>query len=404
MADKRDYYEVLGVSKNADDAELKKAYRALAKKYHPDMNPGDKDAEAKFKEATEAYGILSDPEKRKLYDQYGHAAFDPASGGAGAGSGFDGFDFSNFSGFGGSSGGMGDIFGDIFGDLFGGGGTRTSSRSNGPQKGASLRARVHITFMEAINGCRKDLDITLKEECKKCGGSGVKPGSSEETCSKCNGSGQVTYTQKTMLGIMRNVSVCPDCGGRGKIIKEKCPDCRGTGYTSSKQRISVDIPAGIDDGQSIRIRGKGEPGRNGGERGDLLVEVQISAHNLFERDGMNIYSIHYITFPQAVLGGEVRIPTVHGDVLYNVKAGTQTNTRIRLKNKGVPSIQNPDTKGDHYVTLIVEVPTKLSGDAKEALRAYDALAGNSLGGDGDEKKGKKKKSLKERMKETLRND
>ncbi len=402
MADKRDYYEVLGVSKDADDAALKKAYRQLAKKYHPDVNPGDKEAEAKFKEATEAYAILSDPEKRKLYDQYGHAAFDPASGGAGGGAGFDGFDFSGFSGFGGSSG-MGDIFGDIFGDLFGGGGARASRNPSAPSRGANLRARVHISFMEAITGCKKELDITLKEECKTCKGSGVKPGSSKETCSKCGGSGQISYTQKTMLGIMRNVQACPDCGGTGEIIKEKCTSCRGTGYTSSKQRISVDIPAGIDDGQSIRIRGKGEPGRNGGERGDLLVEVMVSAHNVFERDGMNIYSLHNITFPQAVLGGEVRIPTVHGDVLYNVKPGTQTNTRIRLKGKGVPSIQNPNTRGDHYVTLIVEVPTRLSNDAKEALKEYDYLAGNSLNSPEDpgEKKGKKKKSLKERMKESL---
>ena len=234
MADKRDYYEVLGVDRNADDATLKKAYRKLAKKYHPDMNPGDKEAEAKFKEATEAYGVLSDPDKRRQYDQFGHAAFENGGGGAG---GFGGFDF---------SGDMGDIFGDIFGDLFGGGGRRRAN--NGPMKGANLRAAVNIMFQEAITGCEKELEITLKDPCTKCNGTGAKPGTSPETCPKCNGSGQVVMTQQSMFGMVRNVTVCPDCQGTGKIIREKCPDCRGTGFTSSRKKIQVSVPAGIDDG------------------------------------------------------------------------------------------------------------------------------------------------------------
>ena len=254
MADKRDYYEVLGVDRGADDATLKKAYRKLAKKYHPDMNPGDKDAEQKFKEATEAYGILSDPEKRKAYDQFGHAAFENGgAGGAGGFGGFGGFDF--------NGGDMGDIFGDIFGDLFGGG--RSRRANNGPMKGANLRAVVHITFQEAIFGCEKELELTLKDTCKTCNGTGAKPGTSPETCSKCNGTGQVVYTQQSMFGMVRNVQTCPECNGTGKVIKEKCTDCRGTGFTSSRKKIQVSIPAGIDDGQSIRIREKGEPGDSG---------------------------------------------------------------------------------------------------------------------------------------------
>lgn len=340
MADKRDYYEVLGVDKNADDATLKKAYRKLAKKYHPDMNPGDKEAEAKFKEATEAYSVLSDADKRRQYDQFGHAAFE--NGGGGAGGGFGGFDF---------GGDMGDIFGDIFGDLFGGGGGRRRA-NNGPMKGANLRAAVNIMFQEAITGCDKELEINLKDPCKKCNGTGAKPGTSPETCKKCNGSGQVVMTQQSMFGMVRNVTVCPDCQGTGKIIREKCPDCRGTGFTSSRKKIQVSIPAGIDDGQSIRIRDKGEPGTNGGPRGDLLVEVRVARHPVFAREDMNIFSSANISFAQAALGGKIRIPTVDGDVEYEVKPGTQPNTRIRLKGKGVPSLRNKNIRGDHYVTLL----------------------------------------------------
>ncbi len=382
MADKRDYYEVLGVDKNADDATLKKAYRKLAKKYHPDMNPGDKEAEAKFKEATEAYSVLSDADKRRQYDQFGHAAFE--NGGGGAGGGFGGFDF---------GGDMGDIFGDIFGDLFGGGGGRRRA-NNGPMKGANLRAAVNIMFQEAITGCDKELEINLKDPCKKCNGTGAKPGTSPETCKKCNGSGQVVMTQQSMFGMVRNVTVCPDCQGTGKIIREKCPDCRGTGFTSSRKKIQVSIPAGIDDGQSIRIRDKGEPGTNGGPRGDLLVEVRVARHPVFAREDMNIFSSANISFAQAALGGKIRIPTVDGDVEYEVKPGTQPNTRIRLKGKGVPSLRNKNIRGDHYVTLTLQVPTNLSNESKEALRKFD----ETLGGNGT---APKKKSFKEKIKETF---
>jgi len=356
MADKRDYYEVLGVDKSADDATLKKAYRKLAKKYHPDVNPGDKEAEAKFKEATEAYTILSDPEKRKQYDQFGHAAFE--NGGGGAGGGFGGFDFNGAD--------MGDIFGDIFGDLFGGG-SRSRRANNGPMKGANLRARVNITFEEAVFGCEKELEIVLKDECTTCHGTGAKPGTSPVTCPKCHGEGQVVYTQQSMFGMVRNVQTCPDCHGSGKIIKDKCTSCRGTGYTSSRKKIQVSVPAGIDNGQSIRIREKGEPGTNGGPRGDLLVEVNVARHPIFQRQDMNIFSTAPLTYAQAALGGTVRINTVDGEVEYEVKPGTQTDTRIRLKGKGVPSLRNKNVRGDHYVTFVVQVPTNLNEEAKEAL-------------------------------------
>lgn len=358
---KRDYYEVLGVAKNAGDAEIKKAYRVLAKKYHPDMNPGDKEAEKKFKEASEAYAILSDPEKRRQYDQFGHAAFEGGAGGAG------GFDFSGMD--------FGDIFGDIFGDFFGGGSRRSS---NGPMKGANVRASVRITFEEAVFGCEKELELVLKDDCPECHGSGAKPGTTPETCTKCGGKGKVMFTQQSLFGMVQNVQTCPDCHGTGKVVKEKCPNCHGNGYISNKKKISVSIPPGIDNGQSVRIREKGEPGSNGGPRGDLLVEVIISSHPIFQRQEMNIFSTAPISFAQAALGGEIRISTIDGDVLYTVKPGTQTDTRIRLKGKGVPSLRNKNVRGDQYVTLVVQVPTSLSAEAKEALRRYDEVSGNSL--------------------------
>ncbi len=382
---KRDYYEVLGVDKNADDATIKKAYRQLAKKYHPDMNPGDKEAEVKFKEASEAYAVLSDPDKRRQYDQFGHAAFEGGAGG-GAG-GFGGFDFNGAD--------MGDIFGDIFGDLFGGG--RGRRANNGPMQGANLRTQVRVTFEEAVFGCDKEIELTLKDECSSCHGTGAKPGTSPVTCPKCGGKGQVVYTQQSMFGMVQNVRPCPDCNGTGKIIKEKCPDCYGTGYIASKKKISVTVPAGIDNGQSIRIRGKGEPGVNGGPRGDLLVEVIVARHPIFQRQDMNIYSTAPISFATAALGGTVRIKTVDGEVEYDVKAGTQTDTRVRLKGKGVPSLRNKNTRGDHYVTLVVQVPTDLSKDAKEALRAYDDI----VNGKNPEKPGKGKKGFFDKMKEAL---
>lgn len=382
---KRDYYEVLGVERNADEATIKKAYRALAKKYHPDMNPGDKEAEKKFKEASEAYAVLSDADKRRQYDQFGHAAFDGGAGGAG------GFDFSGMD--------MGDIFGDIFGDFFGGG--RSRRANNGPMRGANLRASVRITFEEAVFGCEKEIEITLKDECAKCHGTGAKPGTSPETCTKCGGKGKVMYTQQSLFGMVQNVQTCPECNGSGKVVKEKCPDCRGTGYIASRKRIKVSIPAGIDNGQSVRIREKGEPGVNGGPRGDLLVEVVVSRHPIFQRQDMNIYSTAPISFAQAALGGEVRINTVDGDILYDVKPGTQTDTKIRLKGKGVPSLRNKDVRGDHYVTLIVQVPTGLNEAAKEALRNFDAQTGNSLKQQGAATEKKKRKGFMDKVKETF---
>ena len=363
---KRDYYEVLGVDKNADDAALKKAYRALAKKYHPDMNPGDKEAEKKFKEASEAYAVLSDPEKRRQYDQFGHAAFDGGAGGAG---GFGGFDFNGAD--------FGDIFGDIFGDLFGGRRGSAGARS-GPLKGANLRTSVRITFEEAVFGTEKEIELTVKEECKTCHGTGAKPGTSPETCPKCGGKGQVVFTQQSFFGTVRNVQACPDCGGTGKIIKEKCTDCHGSGFVPMKKRFAVTIPAGIDNGQCKRLAGQGEPGINGGPRGDVLVEVIVGQHPIFQRQDTNIYSTVPVSFAVAALGGEVVIDTVDGKVIYDVKAGTQTDTRVRLKGKGVPSLRNKDLRGDHYVTLVVQTPEHLSAEAKELLRKFDEATEDSL--------------------------
>ena len=359
---KRDYYEVLGVSKTATEEEIKKAYRVLAKKYHPDMHPDDKEAEAKFKEASEAYAVLSDSEKRAKYDQFGHAAFD-GTGGFGAG----GFDFTGAD--------FSDIFGDLFGGMFGGG--RTRGTSNGPMKGANIRTSVRITFLEAVFGTEKELTLNLKDPCPTCNGTGAK-----------------------FFGTVRNVQTCPDCGGSGKIIKDKCSDCGGTGYITSRKTINVTIPAGIDNGQSVRIREKGEPGINGGPRGDLLVEVIVSPHETFEREGTDIFSMVSISYAIAALGGSIMIDTVDGRIVYDVKAGTQTGTQIRFRGKGVPSLRNKDIRGNHYVTLVVDVPTKLSKEAKEALRKFDELTGDSLtaveratgnDGDNDKKEHKEKK-------------
>ncbi|MCR5488230.1 MAG: molecular chaperone DnaJ [Lachnospiraceae bacterium] len=385
---KRDYYEVLGVDKNADEEAIKKAYRALAKKYHPDMNPGDKNAEAKFKEASEAYAVLSDSQKRAQYDQFGHAAFEQGGGG----SGFGGFDFNSMD--------FGDIFGDLFGDMFGGG--RRSSRT-GPMKGANLRTSVNVTFEEAVFGCSKEIELTLKDECGKCRGTGAKPGTSPVTCTKCGGKGQIVYTQQSLFGTVQNVQPCPDCSGTGKVIRDKCPDCYGSGYIAHKKKIEITIPAGIDNGQCVRIREKGEPGRNGGPRGDLLVEVRVSRHPIFQRRDYDIFSTAPISYAQAALGGEVLIDTLDGKIANTIKPGTQTDTRIRLKGKGVPSLQNKNVRGDHYVTLVVQVPTGLTQSARELLKQFDEITGDSLNyvkkhseeasSDMKGKGGKKKKGL-----------
>jgi molecular chaperone DnaJ len=388
MADKRDYYEVLGVQKNASDAELKKAYRQLAKKYHPDANPGDEEAATKFKEASEAYAVLSDADKRKQYDQFGHAAFEGGAGGAG------GFDFSNFD-FGDIFGGSG--FGDIFGDLFGGGGRRRGP-SNGPRRGADVRIGLRVTFEEAVFGCKKEVTINYKEECKTCGGNGAKPGTSPETCSKCNGQGQYVSRQQTMFGMMQSTQVCPDCNGTGKIIKEKCSECHGAGYKNTHKKVTIEIPAGIDDMQRIRKTGEGEPGINGGPRGDLLVDIRVSPSNTFERDGMNLYTTTPISFAQAALGGDIRVKTVDGDVKFNIKPGTQTGTRIRLKGKGVCHVHNQSARGDQYSTLIVKVPQKLNAEQRDLIKKLDEISGNTLDefkskGEDKEKEKKKKKKF-----------
>ncbi len=387
MADKRDYYEVLGVSKTASEDEIKKAYRKLAKKYHPDMNPGDKNAEEKFKEASEAYAVLSDADKRRQYDQFGHAAFEQGGGGAG---GFGGFDF--------NSGDMGDIFGDIFGDLFGGG-RSSQTRRNGPAKGANVRINMRISFMEAVFGTEKNIEIGYKEECADCHGSGAKAGTSRQTCSRCGGSGQIVTTQQSLLGVIRNVQTCPVCGGEGTVVKEKCPTCGGSGYKKIRKPLKVSIPAGVDNGITVRVGGFGEPGRNGGPRGDLLVVLQVESHPVFQRDDYNIYSTVPISFAQAALGGDITIQTLDGDITQPIKAGTQTDTRIRLRGRGVPSRRNKNIRGDHYVTLVVQVPQKLDEEQKDLLRRFDeSLTGKKSEAASDKKK---KKGFMNKIKETF---
>ncbi|MBQ1488420.1 MAG: molecular chaperone DnaJ [Lachnospiraceae bacterium] len=367
MADKRDYYEVLGVPKNASDDEIKKAYRALAKKYHPDMNPENpEEAEKKFKEASEAYGVLSDAEKRRQYDQFGHAAFDQGAGGAGGAYDFTGMDF-------------GDIFSDLFGfgDIFGGGARRTSR--NGPMRGADKTVDVRLTFEEAVFGTEKKIEVDSKEECKTCHGTGAKPGTSPETCPNCRGKGQVRVTTNSIFGQITSVQTCRECDGRGKVIKDKCPDCRGTGYTTVRKRYEVKFPAGIDNnGLACKIPGKGEPGINGGPRGDILVRTLVSRHPIFQRQEYDIYSTVDLPFTVAALGGDVLIDTVDGKIAYEVKAGTQTDTVIRLKGKGVPTLRDKEKRGDHFVKFVVKVPERLNAEAKEALRNFDAHSGDYL--------------------------
>lgn len=364
MADekKRDYYEVLGVSKTADDATLKKAYRELAKKYHPDLHPGDKEAEAKFKEASEAYDVLSNPDKRKMYDRGGHDAMN--------GTGFGG------AGFNGDFSGFGDIFGDIFGGMFG----NRASRQAGPTRGSDVNYVLRVDFRESIFGCEKEIELTSKTECRTCGGTGAKAGTSPVTCGRCGGKGQITQTQQTALGVIRNVTTCPDCGGKGKIIKEKCSECQGTGYVSTRKRLKVKIPAGIENGQGVRVRGEGEPGTNGGSRGDLIVEVVVRPSTEFRREGKDIFSNVKVPFTTMVLGGEITVKTIEGDVNYKVSPGTQTGTRVRISGKGVPgslAMGYGLARGDHLATLNVDVPVSLTSEQKDLLKAFrDSLEGN----------------------------
>ena len=366
---KRDYYEVLGVSKGASDDEIKKAYRKLAKKYHPDMNPGDKEAEAKFKEVNEAYSILSDSEKRARYDQFGHAGVDPNYGAGGPGGGFGGFDMGDID--------LGDIFGSFFGGGFGGFGGSASSRRNGPQKGESLRASLTISFEEAAFGCEKEINLNRTEECEACHGSGAEPGTTAETCPDCRGTGVVRVQQRTGGFAFSSTAPCSRCRGTGKIIHTPCKACGGSGSVKKTKRVTVSIPAGIDDGQAISLRGQGNAGKNGGPAGDLIVAVHVKPHPQFHRDGTTVLYEQPVTFYQAVMGAELEIPTIDGKAKYNLPAGTQTGTTFRLRGKGIPELRGRG-RGDQYVTVRVQVPTSLNGEQKEALRAFAEAMGEDV--------------------------
>ena len=366
---KRDYYEVLGVSKGASDDEIKRAYRKLAKKYHPDMNPGDKEAEAKFKEVNEAYSILSDSEKRARYDQFGHAGVDPNYGAGGPGGGFGGFDMGDID--------LGDIFGSFFGGGFGGFGGSASSRRNGPQKGESLRASLTISFEEAAFGCEKEINLNRTEECEACHGSGAEPGTTAETCPDCRGTGVVRVQQRTGGFAFSSTAPCTRCRGTGKIIHTPCKACGGNGSVKKTKRVTVSIPAGIDEGQAVSLRGQGNAGKNGGPAGDLIVGIHIRPHPQFQRDGTTVLYEQPVTFYQAVMGAELEIPTIDGKVKYNLPAGTQTGTTFRLRGKGIPELRGRG-RGDQYVTIRIQVPTSLNGEQKEALRAFAQAMGEDV--------------------------
>ncbi len=368
MAEKRDYYEVLGIGKNATDAEIKSAYRKLAKKYHPDLNPGDKEAEEKFKEVNEANDVLSDPQKRQRYDQFGFAGVDPsyaAANGGGAG------------GFGGGFGGvdLGDIFGDIFGGGFGGGfsgfgGGSSTRTANVPRKGHDIQASVILTFEEAAHGCSKKITINRQDTCPDCGGTGAAKGTSPETCPDCGGRGYVVTQQRTPFGVMQSQQPCSHCGGRGTIIRNPCKTCRGTGKTAARKSLEINIPAGIDDDQNIALRGQGDAGSNGGPAGDVIVHVTVKADPMFERDGYDV-TIHVpITFSQAVLGDDVEVPTVDGRIVQHIPEGTQSGTKFRLRGQGIQYL-NGRGRGDQYVIVDVEIPKKVTRAQREALKAFE---------------------------------
>ena len=361
---KRDYYEVLGVSKGASEDEIKRAYKKLARKYHPDMNPGDKEAEEKFKEVNEANEVLSDPEKKARYDQFGFAGVDPSYGaGAGGAGGYGGgFDF----------GDLGDIFGSFFGGGFGGGQTRR----NGPQRGESIRASVSVTFTEAAFGCEKEVSIERSEQCASCKGSGCAPGTTPEICPDCHGSGMVQVQQRTPMGVFASSRPCQRCRGTGKIIHQPCADCGGSGAVRKRKTIKVTIPAGIDHGQTISLRGQGNAGKNGGPAGDLLITVMVRPHELFRREGNDVFCEAPITFRQAVLGATLEIPTIDGPVKYDIPEGTQTGTVFRLRGKGIPAL-NGRGRGDQYVTVTIETPRNLNREQKEALKRFDETLGES---------------------------
>ena len=364
MAEKRDYYEVLGIQKGASEDEIKKAYKKLARKYHPDMNPGDKEAEEKFKEVNEANEVLSDPEKKARYDQFGFAGVDPNYGaGAGGGAYGGGFDF----------GDLGDIFGSFFGGGFGGGQRRNP---NAPQRGESIRASVSVSFTEAAFGCEKSVTLERSEQCPTCKGNGCAPGTTPEICPDCHGSGTVQTRRQTPMGVFASNGPCRKCGGTGRLIHQPCSDCRGTGTVRKRKTIKISIPAGIDHGQTISLRGQGNAGKNGGPAGDLLVTVMVQTHEIFRRDGVDVFCEAPITFSQAVLGAELEIPTIDGKVKYSIPEGTQTGTVFRLKGKGIP-VLNGRGRGDQYVTVTIETPRNLNKEQKEALRKFSESVGES---------------------------
>ena len=375
MAEKRDYYEVLGLQKGASEDEIKKAYRKLAKQYHPDLHPGDAEAESHFKEVNEAYEVLSDADKRAKYDQFGHAAFDPNAGFGGAGgAGFGGF------------GGFGDIINDIFGgDIFGG--ATRQANPNAPQRGETLQMGVTVTFEEAAFGCTKEVSIPRTEECPTCHGSGCAAGTTPEVCTNCGGSGTVRTQQRTAFGMFTSSAACPRCGGKGKIIHQPCPDCRGAGRVRKQRKVSVKIPAGIDDGQVVSLRGQGNAGVNGGPAGDLRIEVDVQPHAIFEREGSSVLLEMPISITQAALGATIEVPTLDGKVKYDLPEGTQTGTVFRLRGKGIPYLRGSG-RGDQYVTVTVQTPKGLSGEQKELLRQLAESMGENAP---DEKFWKKKR-------------
>ena len=366
---KRDYYEVLGVSKGASDEELKKAYRKMAKQYHPDMNPGNAEAEAKFKEANEAYEVLSDKDKRAKYDQFGHAGVDPNFGAGGFNGGFD-------------MGDLGDLFGSFFGGGFGGfGGGQRQANPNAPKRGASLRANITISFDEAMKGCEKELNLTRLENCETCRGSGCAHGTTAEICPDCRGTGQVRIQRGAGGFAFTSTAPCNRCNGTGKIIHQPCSDCRGEGQVRRQRKIKVRIPAGIDDGQTISMRGEGNHGTNGGPAGDLMINIIVKADPRFQRDGYDLYLEQKVSFVQATLGAELQIDTIDGKVKWNLPAGTQTGTTFRLRGKGVPDVHGRG-RGDQYVTIHVTVPVSLTDEQRAALHAFAETMG-----EGDTKSG-----------------
>ena len=370
MADKRDYYEVLGLKKGASDDEIKKAYRKQAKKYHPDVHPGDAEAEAKFKEVNEAYEVLSDPGKKSKYDQFGHAAFDQ-QGGFGGGAGFGGMDFD-----------MGDIFGSMFG--FGGGSPR---RNNGPMRGNDIGMEMYVSFEEAVFGATKEVSVKVVDTCEACGGSGAKPGTHAESCHKCNGTGQERYVQQSIFGSMTSVRTCSACGGSGKIIKDPCNVCDGKGRVRKTKKFEVNIPKGIDNGQTIRLAGKGDAGVRGGSPGDLLITIYVRPHEYFVRKGSNIFCDVPISFVQAALGDTITVRTIDGDQTITIKPGTQPDTVQTIRGKGVFNVRNPRIRGDQVITLKVKVPTSLTSSQKELLRKFGEETGDLPKEDDEEKKG-----------------